>query len=55
MKSSPVYTISVYEYIYIPGTPKKTVLYGCFNWMIQNLYMENGCLTKHPLKKKLVV
>ena len=23
---------------------------GCFNWMIPNLYMENGCLTTHPLK-----
>ena len=22
--------------------------YGCFNWMIQNLYMGNGCFTKHP-------
>ena len=30
---------------------KQPVLYGCFNWMIPNLYMGNGCLTtKHPLK-----
>ena len=21
---------------------------GCFNWMIPNLYIENGCFTKHP-------
>ena len=29
---------------------KQPVLYGCFNWMIQNLYTGNGCFTKHPLK-----
>ena len=29
---------------------KQPVFNGCFNWMIQNLYMGNGCLTKHPLK-----
>ena len=23
---------------------------GCFNWMIPNLYIGNGCLTKHPFK-----
>ena len=22
--------------------------HGCFNWMIPNLYIENGCFTKHP-------
>ena len=28
---------------------QQPVLYGCFNWMIQqHLYMGNGCLTKHP-------
>ena len=27
---------------------KQPVFYGCFNWMIQNLYMGNGCFTKHP-------
>ena len=21
---------------------------GCFNWMIPNLYIGNGCFTKHP-------
>ena len=25
-------------------------IYGCFNWMIQNLYIGNGCFTKHPFK-----
>ena len=29
------------------------VLYGCFNWMIQNPYMGNGCFTKHPKKNWL--
>ena len=23
-------------------------LNGCFHWMIPNLYIENGCFTKHP-------
>ena len=22
----------------------------CFNWMIPNLYLGNGCFTKHPFK-----
>ena len=26
---------------------------GCFNLMIPNLYMKNGCFTKHPLKQWL--
>ena len=26
---------------------KQPILYGCFNWKIQNLYMGNGCFTKH--------
>ena len=29
---------------------KQPVLYGGFEWMVQNNYMRNGCLTKHPLK-----
>ena len=33
---------------FLPGTLNNKVLYGCFNWMIQNLYMGNGCFTKHP-------
>ena len=37
----------------IPGTPnisKQPVFNGCFNWMIPNHYIKNGCFTKHPLK-----
>ncbi len=33
-----------------PWNSKQPVLYGCFNWMMHNLYMGNGCFTKHPLK-----
>ena len=33
-----------------PGTPNNPVFYGCFNWMIPNHYIENGCFTKHPQK-----
>jgi len=29
---------------------KQPVFYGCFNWMIPNHYIKNGCFTKHPLK-----
>ena len=28
--------------------PKQPDVYGCFNWMIPNLYLGNGCFTKHP-------
>ena len=28
--------------------PKQPFRNGCFNWMIPNLYVENGCFTKHP-------
>ena len=28
--------------------PKQPSINGCFNWMIPNLYIENGCFTKHP-------
>ena len=38
------------QYLISTWNSKEPVLYGCFNWMIQNLYMGNGCLTKHPLK-----
>ena len=37
-------------YIYIPGTPNNQFFYGCFNWMIPNHYIKDGCFTKHPLK-----
>jgi len=33
-----------------PGTPNNQFFYGCFNWMIPNHYIKNGCFTKHPLK-----
>ena len=29
--------------------PKHPFINGCFNWMIPNLYIENGCFMKHPL------
>ena len=32
--------------------PKKSFINGCFKWMIPNLYMEDGCSTKHPLIKE---
>ena len=28
--------------------PKQQFINGCFNWMIPNLYIGNGCFTKHP-------
>ena len=28
--------------------PKQPFINGCFNWMIPNLYIGNGCFTKHP-------
>ena len=37
----------VYLYIYI-WNPKQPFTNGCFNWMIPNLYIENGCFIKHP-------
>ena len=30
---------------------KQPFINGSFNWMIPNLYMENGCFTKHPFLK----
>ena len=29
--------------------PKQTCFYGCFNWMIPNLYVRNCCFTQHSL------
>ena len=26
------------------------MFFGCFSWMIPNLYIKNCCFTKHPLK-----
>ena len=46
-----LYYIRIYyiilEYI-ISWNPKQPFLNGCFSWMIPNLYIENGCFTKHP-------
>ncbi len=28
---------------------KQPFLNGCLDWMIPNLYLGTGCLTKHPL------
>ena len=34
---------------WIPSwNPKQPFINGCFNWMIPNLYIGNGCFTKHP-------
>ena len=27
--------------------PEQPFINGCFNWMIPNLYIGNGCFTKH--------
>ena len=32
------------------GTPNNKCFYGCYNWMIPNHYIQNGCFTKPPLK-----
>ena len=32
---------------------KQPVFFACFNWVIPNHYIKNGCFTKHPLKKWL--
>ena len=33
------------------GTPNNQFFfYGCFNWMIPNHDIKDGCFTKHPLK-----
>ena len=34
----------------IPGTWNNPLLNGCCHWMSPNLYMKNGCFTKHPFK-----
>ena len=34
-----------------PGTPNNQVFFnGCFNWMLPNHCIKNGCFTRHPLK-----
>ena len=37
--------ICIYTYAW---NPKQPFINGCFNWMIPNLYIENGCFTQHP-------
>ena len=32
---------------YTTWSPKQPVINGCFNWMVPNLYIGNGCFTKH--------
>ena len=46
-----------YDYLEVSGwklistwNPKQQDFYGCFNWMIPNLYLGNGCFTKRPCK-----
>ena len=34
--------------IMLSWNPKQPFINGCFNWMIPNLYIGNGCFTKHP-------
>ena len=43
----------VYQRVIHAWYPKHQFLNGCFNWMIPNLYIKNGCFTKHPLKNGL--
>ena len=31
----------------VSWNPKQPFINGCFNWMIPNLYIVNGCFTKH--------
>ncbi len=31
----------------VSWNPKQPFINGCFNWMIPNLYIGNGCFTKH--------
>ena len=38
---------TVFSAIYT-WNPKQPFINGCFNWMIPNLYIGNGCFTKHP-------
>ena len=43
--------IYIYYIYYYTWNSKQPVFYGCFNWMIPNHYIKNGCFTNHPLKK----
>ena len=37
-----------YTVILFAWNPKQPFINGCFNWKIPNLYIGNGCFTKHP-------
>ena len=43
-----VYVLYIYQSIVYTWNPKQQLINGCFNWMTPNLYIENGCFTKHP-------
>ena len=36
-----------YTVILLAWNPKQQFINGCFNWMIPNFYIGNGCFTKH--------
>ena len=53
MYSSNLCIMYLYELEICAWNLKHPFVSACFNWMIPNLYMGNGCLvTKHPFKKK---
>ena len=35
---------------YLTWNLKHLFINGCFNWMVPDLYLGNGCFTKHPFK-----
>ena len=37
----------IHNYQWYSWNPKQPFINGCFNWMIPNLYIGNGCFTKH--------
>ena len=45
-KHTYIYRIS-FIYCTYTWNPKQQLINGCFNWMTPNLYIENGCFTKH--------
>ena len=40
----------ILKIIYSTWNRKQPFINGCFNWMIPNLYIGNGCFTKHLFK-----
>ena len=47
--SKPVLSLKISTW-----NPKQPFINGCFNWMIANLYIGNGCFTKHPFLTMVV-